>query len=337
MIFRGKKLSDLQVEDLQRLVTDQVQERDTVEYKRDMYGNSDANKKELLKDITSMANHHGGYLLIGIDENDEGIPVNVVGIEPSNHDEQIRSCCLDNIDKRIIGLEVRGIPLGSGRAVIVISIPESFNAPHMVTHTGLNQFWKRHGRQKDKMTIDEVGEAFDRRLSNRNRLDRFLFTRKADILENIGEQTFMIMSASPAYLRDEIVLNNLDENLITLIQNPQRFQNIVMGISCGRPYPTINGLRADNRDPFNSDVTAVHSYIEIFSNGYLEFGTLIKRHPQNGIRIKSLVEPPLIVDFMGFVQSIYEQYLPFTPLVISFSILNAQGIWLAVSDYIHDD
>src|SRR3972149_6637884 len=98
MIFRGKKLSDLQLEDFQRLVNDQVQGRDTVEYKRDMYGNSEANNREMLKDITSMANHRGGYLLIGIDENDNGIPTNLTGIEPSNHVERIRSCCLDNID-----------------------------------------------------------------------------------------------------------------------------------------------------------------------------------------------------------------------------------------------
>jgi predicted HTH transcriptional regulator len=162
MVFLGKKFSDLQIEDLQRLVNDQVQETDIIEYKREMYGNSDAEKREMLKDITSMANHRGGYLLIGIDENDEGVPTKIVGIEPGKHDERITSCYLDNVDKRILGLAIRDIPLDNGRVVIVISIPESINAPHMVTQTGLNQFWKRHGRQKDKMTIDEIGEAFDR-------------------------------------------------------------------------------------------------------------------------------------------------------------------------------
>jgi hypothetical protein len=44
MIFRGKKLSDLQEQDLQRLKDEQAQERDIVEYKSDMYGNSDAEK-----------------------------------------------------------------------------------------------------------------------------------------------------------------------------------------------------------------------------------------------------------------------------------------------------
>ena len=72
MFFLNKKLSDLQEQDLQILKDNQVQERDTIEYKRDMYGSSDDDKREMLKDIISMANHHGGYLLIGIAENEEG-------------------------------------------------------------------------------------------------------------------------------------------------------------------------------------------------------------------------------------------------------------------------
>lgn len=333
MIFHGKKLSDLQPEDFQRLVNDRVQECDTVEYKRDMYGNADAAKREMLKDITSMANHRGGYLLIGIDENDEGIPTDIVGIEAGGHVERITSCCLDNVDKRIVGLDVRDVPLSNGRVVTIISIPESVNAPHIITHTGLNQFWKRHGRQKDKMTIDEIGEAFDKSLSNLNRIDRFIFTRKAEILEDIGDKTFMVISAAPRYLRNEAIFNSRDENLRNLISQPPRLQQVSSGISCGRPYPTINGLRADNHAPYSRMDIPVTMYIEVFASGYIEFGVLIERDNNLGIVIRSLVEPPLIVDFMGFVQSVYEQYLPFSPLVIFFFILNAKGIWLVTSNH----
>ena len=90
-------------------------------------------------------------------------------------------------------------------------------------------------------------------------------------------------------------------------------------------------MRADNRTPYYGSVTPVRMYIEVFANGYMEFGRLIRRDTTEGIRIKRLEEPPLIVDFMGFIQTVYEQYLPFTPLAISFSILNAKGIWLVVS------
>jgi hypothetical protein len=329
MVFRS-------LEDLQKLVTEQVQEKDTIEYKRDMYGNSDSDKREMLKDITSLANHHGGYLLIGIDENEEGIPTNIVGIEPNNDVERITSCCLNSIDKRVIGLDVKDISTGNGRVVIVMSIPESINAPHMVTHSGLYQFWKRHGRQKDRMTIDEIGEAFDRRLSNRNRLERFQFTRNAEILEDIGEKSFMIISAAQAYLRDEVILNSRDETLRNLILNPPRLQQVNMGISSGSPYVTINGLRADGRTPFYSGDRSVEMYIEVFSNGYIEFGRLLTSEKQYGVVLRSLVEPPLIVDFIAFVQKVYEQYLPLTPIVLSLSILNAKGMWLAIH-YVSED
>jgi hypothetical protein len=329
MIFRGNKLSDLQEQNLLRLVGDQVQERDTVEYKRDMYGNSDDDKREMLKDITSMANHRGGYIVIGVEADGEGIPTNVIGIETGNHVERIRNCCLDNVDKRIVGLDVEDVPLSNGRVVIVISVPESINAPHMVIYKGLNQFWKRHGRQKDKMTIDEIGEAFDKRLSNLNRLDRFLFMRKAEILESIGEQTCMVISASPTYLSDEIIFNLHDENLRKMILNPPHLAGGMGDIFCGQPHPTIDGLKADQSTPYHNN-PSFDKYIEVFSNGYIEFGCKIAMGHTDKY-FAGQADTALIVNFMRFIQDVYEHYLPLRPLVVNFSIYNANGMWLAAS------
>jgi hypothetical protein len=336
MLFRGKRLSDLQEQDLQRLKDDQVQERDTVEYKKDMYGNSDDDKREMLKDITSMANHRGGYIVIGVEADGEGIPIGIDGVEAGNHVEKIRDSCLDNIDKRILGLDIEDIPLNNGRVIIVISIPESINAPHMVTYKGLNQFWKRHGRQKDKMTIDEIGEAFDKRLSNLNRLDRFLFMRKAEILESIGEQTCMVISASPAYLSDEIIFNLRDEYLLKMILNPPRLTGSMGDIFCGQPYPTINGLRADQSTPYHNN-PSFDRYIEVFSNGYIEFGREIAIRRDKDKYFAGHADTALIVNFMRFIQDVYEHYLPLRPLVVNFSIYNAKGMWLAASSHSGED
>jgi len=329
MIFRGKRLSSLQEQDLQRLVDDQVQERDSVEYKRDIYGNSDEDKREMLKDITSMANHRGGYIVIGIEADDEGLPIDVIGIEPDNHVERIRNSCLNNIDKRIVGLDGEDISLSNNRVVIVISIPESVNAPHMVTYKGLNQFWKRHGRQKEKMTTHEIGEAFDKRLSNLNRLDRFLFLRKTEILENIGEKTFMVISSSPALLLDEAILSVHDENLRGLILNTPRFAGGWGAISCGQPYPTINGLRADRSMPYYDDNSPLREYIEIFTNGFIEYGKLMDGQSEKCFA--GVAHTALIVNFTGFIQEVYNQYLPLRPLIVSFTIYNAKDMWLAAS------
>jgi len=332
MVFRGKRLSSLQEQDLQRLVDDQVQERDSIEYKMGMYGNSDDDKREMLKDITSMANHRGGYIVIGIEADDEGIPTNVIGIEADNHVERIRSSCLDNIDKRIVGLDIEDIELSNNRVAIVISIPESINAPHMVTYKGLNQFWKRHGRQKEKMTTHEIGEAFDKRLSNLNRLDRFLFLRKTDILENIGEDTYMVISSSPALLSDEAILSVHDENLRGLILNtPHLAGHIGSSISCGKPYPTINGLRADRGTPYYNDNPPLREYIEVFTNGFIEYGKLLEIDGQSGKHFAGAADTASIVNFMRFIQGVYDQYLPLRPLAVSFTIYNAKDMWLATS------
>jgi hypothetical protein len=329
MVFRGKRLSEITEQDLQRLVDDEVQERDTIEYKSTMYGNSDEDKREMLRDITSMANHRGGYMIIGIEEDKEGIPVKLVGIDPGNHVERVTDSCLDNVDKRIIGLEVKDVTLSSGGLAVIVSIPESMTAPHMITYKGLNQFWKRHGRQKEKMTIDEIGEAFEKRLSNLNRLDRFLFTRKAEILESIGEKPYMVISSSPAYLRDEVVFDIHDNNLRAIILSPPAFRGTSGSINCGQPYPTINGLRADNRDPYWKGQSEQGDYLEVFRNGYVEYGNLIA--PSGlGSHFASKSDTAYIVNFIMFIEQVYGTYLPMMPLVLNFAIYNANDMWLAV-------
>ena len=85
------------------------------------------------------------------------------------------------------------------------------------------------------MMVYEIGEAFDRRLSNLNRLDKFLFTRKAEILESIGDKTYMVLSSSPAYLRDEVIFNIHNRDLWGIITNPPHLVQGMGNISCGVP------------------------------------------------------------------------------------------------------
>ena len=117
---------------LQSLIRDQVAESDTLDYKRDMYGTSDGDTKELLRDISAMANNLGGYLLIRIEEANE-VPVQILGIEQGDIAvERILSSSLAGITERVYGLDSRSIPLANGRAVVAVFVPPSSRAPHMV-------------------------------------------------------------------------------------------------------------------------------------------------------------------------------------------------------------
>ena len=141
----------------------------------------------------------------------------------------------------------------------------------------------------------------------------------------------MIISASPTnFLYNETILDINDDHLRQLITGIPPIHG--QQISCGRPYPTIRGLRADLCAPYWNNISDHGEYLEVFRNGYIEYGKYIRQWGNEGLSIASLVEVPLIVVFINFIQGLYEQYLPFTPIVVNLSFFNANNIWLAVRD-----
>lgn len=52
----SKPLIEITEHDLAGLIDNQVRENQNLEYKQIMYGNTDEEKREMLRDITSMAN-----------------------------------------------------------------------------------------------------------------------------------------------------------------------------------------------------------------------------------------------------------------------------------------
>lgn len=66
MPLSHKPFPDINADDVQRLITSGVPEGLRIDYKRDTYKANDG--REFLKDISSFANTRGGYLLIGVTE-----------------------------------------------------------------------------------------------------------------------------------------------------------------------------------------------------------------------------------------------------------------------------
>jgi predicted HTH transcriptional regulator len=92
----GKLFDQIDSIDLEQLVADRVPEGRELEYKRELPGNADEDKREFLYDVTSLANASGGFLIYGIEEKrDEngkatGEPEVACGLSAFNEDETIR-------------------------------------------------------------------------------------------------------------------------------------------------------------------------------------------------------------------------------------------------------
>jgi predicted HTH transcriptional regulator len=63
--------------DLNSLISAQAAEDERLEFKRDMYGPDADDTREMIRDITGFANHRGGLIMIGVEEDGDGIAVRV--------------------------------------------------------------------------------------------------------------------------------------------------------------------------------------------------------------------------------------------------------------------
>src|SRR3990172_579802 len=79
---------NLSENDLTELIVGQVPEGLRIDYKRDLYGNSDADKREVLKDISGFANAFGGHLIVGMEEQN-GLPTSIPGVPDVDPDKVV--------------------------------------------------------------------------------------------------------------------------------------------------------------------------------------------------------------------------------------------------------
>ena len=241
MSLQGKPFREIAELDLQCLITDRVRESQTLEYKQKSYERrNDDQTREMLHDISAMANAFGGDLLIGVEEDGEGIALNLPGIENAEEEAQrIVSSCLSNVQERIPGLVAWPILLSNGRSIIVVRVPRSLRAPHMVTFKGRNQFWARHDRQKSPMSIHEIREACLKVEGLMEKLERFLEKRKREVLEEIRSSSYYVVSVTPVFVDTEFV-DIRDTKLRNLLQNPPNIRPTGWCVPSGEtPRPTL--------------------------------------------------------------------------------------------------
>jgi len=148
-----KQFSAIDKADIDSLVQSKTAERRTLEYKAELPLGTDDAKREFLSDVVSFANSGGGDILYGVvDEKDAngqptGIPHEATGLAAVNEtSEQLRleNICRDGIAPRIAGLQLKAVSGFPRGPVILMRIPRSWAAPHMVTFRNLSRFYARN-------------------------------------------------------------------------------------------------------------------------------------------------------------------------------------------------
>ena len=157
-----KSLSSASPADIEALIRNGRAEDRRIEYKEQLPGTNDDEKREFLADVSSFANATGGDILYGVSEA-AGVPTAATGITLPDADAERRrllSIVQSGIDPRIPRIEIEPIAGFTAGPVLVVRIHDSWLRPHMVTYKNLSRFYVRDAGQRHQMDVQELRSAF---------------------------------------------------------------------------------------------------------------------------------------------------------------------------------
>lgn len=145
------------------MCADRRGETSTLEWKEQLPDASDRQKHELAKDVAGLANLDGGDLVFGVAEAaaqaERLAPIS--GETADAAERRIRQILDSAVEPKIVGIDVRSIPV-SGGFVLIVRVPSSFDGPHAVWVNSSRRFVVRNGTLVSDMSYEQIRSAFDR-------------------------------------------------------------------------------------------------------------------------------------------------------------------------------
>ncbi len=184
-------------EHIASLLRNEVPESKVLDYKRELPSElkKDENKKKFLADVSAFANMAGGTLIYGISEKigedgkKTGMPKELVGVDSEAFEstkERMENILQHWVSPRILDIHIGLVKTEDEKCVVVINIPQSWNAPHMVSVGNLNRFYIRDNHGNHLMDVTEIRDAFLRTNMLEEKARQFRDTRLEKILPNRG-------------------------------------------------------------------------------------------------------------------------------------------------------
>jgi hypothetical protein len=186
-----------------------------LDYKEQLPGGGDPDKKEFLADVTSFANSAGGDLVFGIRERrkggrNTGEAGAVVGLPKVSLDQEILrldAILRTGMDPRVPGLGLHPVPRGNNPPCLVIRIPRSPHGIHMVTYGGTRRFYGRGAAGRFELNWNQIRDGFLQAEGAHERVRRF---RQERVLRLLAGETPIPMGTTPKVIFHALPLNALD-------------------------------------------------------------------------------------------------------------------------------
>jgi hypothetical protein len=320
--------SEIDGAEIKRLIDDSVSESRTTEFKRQLPGSKDEDKREFLSDVSSFANADGGDIVYGIIEK-EGAAESVCGIDANIDSEMLR---LEGILRS--GIEPRmkyylsAIDVDETR-VLLLRVLKSWNKPHRVVYRGHDKFYSRNSAGKYPMDVEELRGAFVGSYEVESRIKAFTTSRIDDIRNNLGQVSlpdcgklvFMVIPFDSFGTSHKLEIASLSSCEI---------QPICAGGWSG--LINLDGYLVYTATGDGNDI----SYVQIYRNGIIEFvcASMFDDHEDGKPFIPSTYyEIEVIKAFRSSLEAYQTLEIEF-PLALAVSFTNIRGYRFAVDQRI---
>jgi hypothetical protein len=320
MLF--KDIEEIEVLDIQELIGNE-REAKSLDFKRIIKIDSDAEKEEFLADISSLANSVGGYIIYGVEENG-GLATNLCGFETDNIDSLIlkaENLFRDCVKPRVNNIGIKSLRLENESFVLLIKVPKSWNSPHMIDFKGKTRFYTRNSAGKYKMDIDEIRTSFSLSESITEKIKSFRRERLS-IIES-GETPIILRH------RAKIVLHIIPFNSISKSENYDL--SFLINQENRKPLRTI--IAESINYTYNVDGLILHdpsnfSYTQIFRQGMLE--SVCNMWDTKNIIPSYAYEECLLKTINSYLDILTRLNIDF-PIIIMVSLIGVKGFKMGIS------
>ncbi|MBO6755994.1 MAG: ATP-binding protein [Roseibium sp.] len=323
---------DINAADINQLVADAQQEGRNIEFKREMYGNADKDRKEFLKDVSSFANSAGGQLIIGIDE-DEGVATAVRAVEGNADNQLLRleGMARAGIEPRIVGLRMHHVQMAENQHVYIVRVPKSWNPPHRVSFKNSNRFYLRSSAGSHEADVEELRALFTNGAEMHERMTEYIVERTELILENNG---IVHMARANNEQRGFLVLHILP--LAAFAGGIQIDVAAARDLADDlRPMPRVGGHPRINFDGFAhvAQGDPPEGYTQVFRNGVIEATRAnIVRHHDTVLRIPSVLFVRYLFESLPSYMSALQALDVPPPFGVSVSLVGAHDAILGLGE-----
>jgi hypothetical protein len=325
----SKLLTEVSENDLTSLISGGVAEGRTIDYKRELPGNTDADKKEFLADVSSFANTAGGDLIFGMDE-DQGLPTRIVGIQTSDLDgalQRIENMLRSGISPRM-RYELKVVSTATTERVLIIRVERGWSGPHRVVFQNHDKFYGRNAAGKYPLDVNELRAAFTLSSTVTDRLRAFRADRIIAISD--GQTPIPFVSAPSVVLHClplDAFASQTQYDVLPYYRNPMSLRP--MGATSWDRRLNLEGV------VYYEPRTPCDAYTQLYRNSIIEVvnGSDFASEYQGRVVIPSIAFERCVFQYLPSCFQLLQQLGASVPIVVALTLLKTRGLWMGVDTF----